>query len=705
MHELAVTEPLPSEEVKILPQEFAATEPLSLEEAKALAGGLVKTGQEHREAFRLAEAAEAHRDGIKILDELVARLDEPPAFVPRYLVFHHAHLAQTYTDGGVADRTARHISFAEQHVEIASQSDPRVTFVLDWAKGGLSLLKERYVQFADQVESYTGKGSYLLPIYSRQRARQLRAAGAGLVDLSRADARHLDRAIRLLNEARWVEEIAAKLGNEDPEVLIQRSNQTSLALADAYLVSGESDRARQELDRVVRAELKRDEMSDFAALSSILAREKGGASGGTLSDDERDLLRLAFRGAIERAEQLPSTVGGWGHQSFHRDRRVVSELIKYCLESDPASGAERGLAYLAEVHALHSLARELRGTAQAPTLEEVRSALVAERQGLLIYYPATDRTHLFVASLDSVTHHELAATDMIRQTAALGRMKGGAPLLPDDVRSTLLSWDAVTIVGSDWFGSIGFEDFELSSGTRVIDRLDVAYLPSLALGVALAERAKPATAPADLPKATFVVATDPPQKIPGLSTALDRLDIDRATALAMFKPYGGAEGVCGPDATPKQLERVMQRNTDALVLHITAHAIIEATKTVPATLVLSGSSFDKARVGFGEVRELPAPPVVVLMACGTARGPQRSGDSSSADLGGAFLLAGAHSVVLSQHTIRLHASHGAFTRFHASLAEGASPARALRNALQSMDPANRAKVRGIRVVGLGHRAH
>ena len=86
-----------------------------------------------------------------------------------------------------------------------------------------------------------------------------------------------------------------------------------------------------------------------------------------------------------------------------------------------------------------------------------------------------------------------------------------------------------------------------------------------------------------------------------------------------------------------------------------------------------------------DVEQLTSPAeLVVLTACGSARGPQRIGDDGVAHLGGAFLIAGARAVVVAKSDVEYYATLDLMEVFHRRLSEGASPAQALRDARREL---------------------
>jgi CHAT domain-containing protein len=142
------------------------------------------------------------------------------------------------------------------------------------------------------------------------------------------------------------------------------------------------------------------------------------------------------------------------------------------------------------------------------------------------------------------------------------------------------------------------------------------------------------------------------------------------------------------------------------VLQFLTHGLYDPMRSRPAALLLSPGRADDGRL-FGDAieAELPAPELVILSACGAARGPARLGDDGVTSLGGAFLSAGARCVILSRYDLELEATLLLTRHLFARLDGGDSPAEALRAARAelSADPrfAHPFFHAGVQAVGLG----
>jgi CHAT domain-containing protein len=124
-----------------------------------------------------------------------------------------------------------------------------------------------------------------------------------------------------------------------------------------------------------------------------------------------------------------------------------------------------------------------------------------------------------------------------------------------------------------------------------------------------------------------------------------------------------------------QFAEVTKHAADADVIHFAGHAVGDDSGLVPASMAL----YDR-RVEAPEIAHLPLSRVstVVLAGCGTARGERRGADGVISVAYG-FLAGGAPSVVATLWPIDDDAAAQFFPRLHRRLAEGLSPAEALRS--------------------------
>jgi hypothetical protein len=386
------------------------------------------------------------------------------------------------------------------------------------------------------------------------------------------------------------------------------------------------------------------------------------------------------------------------------------------------AGVERALSRLLSAGATGTLARKL--AAPAASLSEVRAGLIgtAKDRAILVYFPAPDRTHLFVVDHDSTEHFPLAAADYIEAARyeaerTLRRpAKGSArdrlvrereaalaelcrQLLPQEVLVRLKERTRWTIVGEDLLGPVPFEALA-PDGAYLGTTHAIVHLPSLPIGLRLAVRARREVRTSAGAGVAAVVLLSPPL---GSDRSLTDAQIGEMLGAYPSKTKEIAGGPAAGLATLRRASPVVR------VAQVFAHGHYDESRERPAGMLLAPPEGQESSfVGSEEVELLDAPPLVVLTVCGAARAPKRRGDAGAADLAGAFLSAGdrARCVVQSAYDLDVDSARELSIHFHAALVGGDSPAEALRKARAALardpdfaDPFHHAL---IGVVGLGH---
>jgi len=406
----------------------------------------------------------------------------------------------------------------------------------------------------------------------------------------------------------------------------------------------------------------------------------------------RAQLFAAYRAFLAQWRSTPRRPGGIGFLHLAWRAQLVAAVLDAERDAAPGpAGIERAFERLLEAQLMGTGARE-RGIGPLD-VAEVRRALLAPGRGMLVLLPARDEAHLFVLEGESLEHHRLGiGRDLLlerarRVTGALARPEGtvdsGAlrrlheALLPAEVRLRIAGWTTAVTVGFDGLGDLPFGILGAEDGAPYGERLALASLPSVAMGVVLARerRDAPPTGGADL---ALVLAPDPPPEL-GLE-AFPFGPRERARWLAPFA--GGTVAVFeGARASRGALVAAAGALRSARTVHFLTHGTRLERSEFPAALVLSRQApQDERLLVAADVRALGLRGVVVLSACGSGRGPVRSGDDRLASLGGAFLEAGARCVVLARFPIEYGATLALMERFHARLAAGDPPSEALRAA-------------------------
>lgn len=414
-------------------------------------------------------------------------------------------------------------------------------------------------------------------------------------------------------------------------------------------------------------------------------------------------LRAAWNdGFLARWAEAPVRSGGLGYLYLSYRHLVAQELLELHLRLDgPEDGPRAVLGELLRAQALGTLARRL--GADIPSLAEVRSGLLTDGAGLLLWHVGRDRSYVVLADAQGVACERLAPVHVLERAARglvvaaqralrsgrgddLAAVESAAreardALLPAAWRGRIEGWSAALVTGLDGLGYVPFELLPGGSGARLGAQLEVVHLPSVPVGLRLAERAPEGRA-ARRPEDTWVLA-DTLGPRPDLERwELPPLDLglaDLAPLMDAADGHGRLES--GTAASPAALERAL--SAGAPVVQVVAHGLYDPTRERPAGLLLAPDTADGGALWADDIERLveaaQVPPrLTVLTACGTARGPLRRGDDGRGDLGAAFLAAGADAVVLSAAPQERDAGLRIAAALHRELAGGASPAAALR---------------------------
>ncbi len=416
----------------------------------------------------------------------------------------------------------------------------------------------------------------------------------------------------------------------------------------------------------------------------------------SLSDDTFNELNEAFDEMLAQWERTPIRPGGVGFLSSQERLTVIDVLIRAHIARDLGeAGVRRALETLIRAQARGTLAREL--VAQPCTVAEIRSRLLRDASLYLIYLPTPQRTHLFALSATELEHFELDGVHtfdsarrkfqaLIRiapadgqqrdsELARLGRELTDA-LLPDPIQARLKSKPELTIVGAEELGHLAFEALPLHD-SRIGLALPISYLPSLPIGMSLLERM---SAPSETWARDLLLVAAPTldARVQTRWPRLRRLDLTQdelATLRGELTP-SRVEMLHGDHATRAAVLAAIDAQSTRM-LHILAHGVRDVERERPAGLALAGTVEEWGVLWPEHIETATMPPIVLLSACGAARGPTRFGDDGTSHLGGAFLRAGSNCVLLSRADVELRAMRVLSAELTQALAQGATPQQAL----------------------------
>lgn len=198
----------------------------------------------------------------------------------------------------------------------------------------------------------------------------------------------------------------------------------------------------------------------------------------------------------------------------------------------------------------------------------------------------------------------------------------------------------------------------------LIDRYTIRIAPSVAGAAPIASR--------ELTPA--VVIADPATPL-GARLPASRREAEQIAAMH------GATLIRGEAATVAQFSDSAGRSA---LVHYAGHADSDFREAYGA-LLLSPSGQDRGILGSSEIARLALPhhPLIVLAACGTARG-EAVHIAGMSSLARAFLDAGARAVIGTLWEIDDDAAGPLFLRIHERLRDGSSPSRAVREAQTAM---------------------
>ncbi|MCA8948591.1 MAG: CHAT domain-containing protein [Planctomycetes bacterium] len=511
-----------------------------------------------------------------------------------------------------------------------------------------------------------------------------------------------------------------------PELLQQRAIATA---ADCRLEAGDLADATAAHERVeLPAELGSKYAAEVLAQRARIAMARG-ASGADLSE-LHDRLAAGVEDWLAEWRSMPVRPGGVGTLHFATHRAAIAtllELDRYVLGGGAEDDERAVAAVFDHLEAALASGTLARGLGVGVTLAD-EQALAPADGGLLMFLSGIGSGSLLLVERDHVSHHVVrldhgheAAARALREAvdkpppADARSAKGlaiverladrvAAGLLPDAVRRRLAGWRTIVLVGPELdrrdLQALHTGDGWLALGHALVHASSVSVLRGLRDRAA--RRPTPPGARLDV-----AVVGDPlldPAAAkrwfvePLAMTAAQRASLTAGLSPSQWHAWWGTAATAGALALPAV--------RSARALCVFTHGVQDYARERSAGLLLADGN--GARALFADaIERLQVPAVVLLGVCGAAAGPVRMGDDGANHLGGAFLSAGADSVLLASGDLSVGATRDLLGHTLAEWQRGANLAEALRRARVRIaaEPARAHPYffAGLRLVGLDSR--
>lgn len=236
--------------------------------------------------------------------------------------------------------------------------------------------------------------------------------------------------------------------------------------------------------------------------------------------------------------------------------------------------------------------------------------------------------------------------------------------------------ESLIIVPSASFSSFPFEILPLPGGGRLVEAFSVSYLPSLAL---LDSASQPSSGNY-APWSNSLVAFANPRSAPMEAEEWADLPFAEEEVREIARSIPGSSRIyLGPAASKERF--LEEAQASPLLLHLATHAWVDPADPQRSRILLGGGKQKGPEYLFlGEALslDLPRTRLVTLSACETAGGSRAAGEVQ--DLGRAFLIAGAESTLAALWSVPDRTAAQFMPLFYRGLADGLSPAQALRQA-------------------------
>ncbi|MBX7186053.1 MAG: CHAT domain-containing protein [Vicinamibacteria bacterium] len=286
-------------------------------------------------------------------------------------------------------------------------------------------------------------------------------------------------------------------------------------------------------------------------------------------------------------------------------------------------------------------------------------AFIPASKSLLSWLVCGGRSRFRAAPIDADRRRELVGAFVAaRRNGLPGEAEGRrlAAVLLGPWESEIAKARALTLTVTEDLARVPFAALPLSDGIRLGARAALTYAP--------APESAPPAPPAPWRSPLIVTASPDGPEFP----KLPRASIEAATLARQLR----ARLLSGEEATT---ERILSLLPKADFFYFSGHALVNASRPFDSSLVLVDSSNRPSFLTIRRVRslDLRGLRLAVLAGCSTAE----AGDVGSMTLAGAFLAAGARSVVGTLWPVPDDAMGRLMPRFFEYLESEGSPSRAL----------------------------
>lgn len=619
------------------------------------------------------------------------------------------------------------------HLAARMRAAPRHTPPAIWADHVAAMwVDAEFAFYRDQVDCYFGTESFAAAVRAAKRARkrlhdlklddtlfQFYLALAQSWDQNSTDA-------ELVDAKRTVQTFA-----DGPYPVLQ--NHALRRLLEWSTLRKEPDEAAAYLHRLQRLNGSLAPRETSLQTELLLLQDQRKPCTGKELRAQKQAQQAAFDELQASWRRTPPRSGGIGFLHYLDRREAIGQLVAITLraaaptrEAPPEAAIKEALQYVMAAQTHGALAKLLK--AGVPNVNQLQSLLGA-KQGVVLFLPTRSQTHVFALTNKQVSYHpvqqgalkirndiqlfldvlkqvtnrldhsESEATELATKLKTIGARLSKV-LVPDALRTELATWDKLTIIGSELLhGPVSG-----SADAGYLNYLPIECLPwndeqlfgqhfaidhnaSLPVWKAMAERAAPTGRLSHL-RLFGVLNESGTRSADGSTPAIakaDRLPSEWVEQVgAAFKqrdPHFDEacllEKVTPPKRQGKRTAAAERTASDSSIAMFLAHGGYDGSDERGSYLQLYGDRLDCPAAQRLGSPDAPFADIVLLAACRAAKGPNRAGDSP-ANLGGAFLLAGATAVMQSRFDLSLRRTQSLLSEVLEQLAKGATSAGAMR---------------------------